>query len=493
MANYRGIDISNWQGSITFSEVKNSGIQIVYIKATEGNYYTDPYLQEFYDGARENGLLVGFYHFFNPSIPVLEQAQYFADAISGLSSECRLVLDLEEASGYGSSELSSIAVEFLKEVEKSTGLGVAIYTYASFANNNITTGFGLENYPLWIAEYGSSEPEINSIWGSSYAGWQYSDSGNISGINTNVDMDLFNDGILLSDDTKISGSRKQESNQSGVKYYIVQAGDTLSSIAARFGTTVASLVSINNIANPNLIYVGETLKIYTNKTISNRSTSFSKTYVVVSGDTLSTIALRFGTTVSKLVQLNNITNPNLIYPGEVLKIPTSTSVRSGSASNQHLSTYIVQSGDTLSEIASKFGTTVQYLVRINGISNPNLIYPGEVLKIESSGIAKQQSSENTTYTVKAGDTLSEIAEKFGTTVSKLVGLNDISNPDLIYPGQKLIISKGNSKIFIGVVVVKVGDTVSGIASRYNTTVENIVNLNDLKNANLIYPGQTLRV
>ncbi len=89
--------------------------------------------------------------------------------------------------------------------------------------------------------------------------------------------------------------------------------------------------------------------------------------------------------------------------------------------------------------------------------------------------------------------MSEIAEKFGTTVSTLVGLNDISNPNLIYPGQKLIISKGNSKIFIGVVVVKVGDTVSGIASRYNTTVENIVNLNDLKNANLIYPGQTLRV
>ena len=66
MTNYRGIDISNWQGSITFSEVKNSGIEIVYIQATEGNYYTDPYLQEFYDGAKDNGLLVGFYHFFSP-------------------------------------------------------------------------------------------------------------------------------------------------------------------------------------------------------------------------------------------------------------------------------------------------------------------------------------------------------------------------------------------------------------------------------------------
>ena len=65
----------------------------------------------------------------------------------------------------------------------------------------------------------------------------------------------------MSDDTEISGSRKEESNQSGVKYYIVQAGDTLSSIAARFGTTVASLVSINNIANPNLIYVGQIIII----------------------------------------------------------------------------------------------------------------------------------------------------------------------------------------------------------------------------------------
>lgn len=492
MANYKGIDISNWQGSISFSEVKNSGIQIVYIKATEGNYYTDSYLQEFYNGARGNGLLVGFYHFFSPSISASAQAQYFADAISGLTSECRLVLDLEETGGYGASELSRIAVEFLEKVENSTGLRAAIYTYASFANNNLTTGVGLENYPLWIAEYGSNKPESNTIWGDSYAGWQYSDTGNIPGINTNVDLDIFNQEILLESSSTISGDRKQESSQSGVKYYVVQSGDTLSSIATRFGTTVASLVSINNIANPNLIYVGETLKIYTNKTISTRTTSFSKNYVVVSGDTLSSIALRFDTTVNDLVKLNNITNQNLIYPGEILKIPTSVSVKSGSTSNQHSSTYIVQSGDTLSEIASEFGTTVQYLTRINGISNPNLIYPGEVLKIESSGVSKQ-SSEDTTYTVKSGDTLSEIADKFGTTVSKLVSLNDISNPDLIYPDQKLIISKGNSKKFTGLVVVKAGDTVSGIASRYNTTVENIIKLNDLKNINLIYPGQTLRV
>lgn len=434
MADYNGIDISNWQGSINFSDVRNSGIQIVYIEATEGNYYTDPYLQEFYDGAKANGLLVGFYHFFSPSVSAVTQAQYFTNAISGLTSECRLVLDLEEAGGLGADEISSIAVEFLNEVESISGLGAAVYTYASFANNNITTGYGLENYPLWIAEYGSSAPESNPIWGSSYAGWQYSDTGRISGINTNVDLDIFNDGILLSSSSTVPGSRKTESTQSGVKYYTVQAGDTLSSIAAKFGTTVANLVAINNISNPNLIYVGE-----------------------------------------------------------VLKLPTDTGISSGASSNQYDSSYVVQAGDTLSGIALRFNTTVNYLARINGITNPSLIYPGEVLKIESSGVSAQQNSSNIVYTVKAGDTLSAIAQRFGTTVNSLVSLNGIGNPDRIFVGQTLIISGSVSKNFTGVVVVRVGDTLSGIAARYNTTVNNIMNLNDIRNANLIYPGQTLRI
>lgn len=381
MANYSGIDISNWQGSIDFSEVRNAGVQLVYIQATEGNFYTDPYLQEFYEGAKDNGLLVGFYHFYSPAVSAQEQADYFTNAISGLTSDCVLILDLEEAGGYSASDLSSIAVDFLKIVENDSKLKAGIYSYASFANNNITTGYGLEEYPLWIAEYGSSAPESNSIWGSSYAGWQYSDTGNISGISTNVDLDIFNDGILLDSSRTISGNRKSESTQGGVKYYVVQAGDTLSTIAAKFGTTVANLVAINNISNPNLIYVGEVLKIYSNTPIVNRSKSFSTTYVVKEGDTLSGIALSFGTTVSELVQLNDIANPNLIYPGEVLKIPINQGIKSGSSANQYSKTYVVQSGDTLSEIAARYDTTVQYLARINGITNPNLIYSGQILKI----------------------------------------------------------------------------------------------------------------
>lgn len=437
MTTYKGIDISNWQGSVDFSEVKNSGVQIVYIEATEGNFYTDPYLQEFYEGASNNGLLLGFYHFFSPSVSAEDQARYFTDAISGMTSDCRLVLDLEEAGSYGPGELSSIANEFLENVEANTGLSGALYTYASFSNNNIEPGYGLERYPLWIAEYGTSTPESNPIWGSSYAGWQYSDTGYVPGVNGNCDLDTFNSEILLNSKVTIAGSRKPESENSAIKYYVVQPGNTLTGIAARFGTTVQALVQLNNISNPNLIYVGQVLKIYGNNKVQRKNNNFSGTYVVQSGDTLSGIALRFGTTVQELVQLNDISNPNLIYVGEILKLPVSNSVKSGVSSKQYQTTYVVQSGDTLSGIATRFGTTVQYLARINGIVNPNLIYVGQVLKISSSGVSVQRGDSTATYVVKSGDTLSGIAIRFGTTVANLVALNDISNPNLIYPGQVL--------------------------------------------------------
>mgnify|MGYP005882992805 CR=1 FL=1 len=378
MTQYKGIDISNWQGSINFSEVKNSGVQIVYIQATEGNFFTDPYLQEFYDEASSKGLSIGFYHFFSPSVSADEQAKYFTKAISGMTSECRLVLDLEQSGGIGADELSRIAVDFLENVKANSGLDVALYTYASFANNNITTGYGLENYPLWIAEYGTSYPESNPIWGTSYAGWQYSDTGYTPGVNGNSDLDIFNERILLDDKVSIPGNRNEESSHGSVKYYVVRSGDTLSKIASRFGTTT-----------------------------------------------------------QELVKLNDISNPNLIYVGEILKIPVINSVKSGASSKQYQSTYVVQNGDTLSKIASRFDTTVQYLARINGIKNPNLIYTGQVLKIESSGSSVQGSSTTSTYVVRAGDTLSSIALRFDTTVNNLIDLNDIANPNLIYVGQVL--------------------------------------------------------
>ena len=109
--------------------------------------------------------------------------------------------------------------------------------------------------------------------------------------------------------------------------------------------------------------------------------------------------------------------------------------RVSESSSSSLTIYKVQSGDTLSEIAARYGTTVNELMSLNGISNPNLIYPGEVLRIRGN-----VSGSVATYTVQSGDTLSEIAARYGTTVNELVNLNEINNPNLIYTGEVLRLS-----------------------------------------------------
>lgn len=158
------------------------------------------------------------------------------------------------------------------------------------------------------------------------------------------------------------------------------------------------------------------------------------TYTVVRGDTLSGIAGRFGTTYQELARINGIANPNKIYPGQVLRLSGSSSPAQGAAGG---GTYTVVAGDTLSGIAQRYNTTYQNLAAMNGIANPNFIKVGQVLKVPTSGAAAPATSNQQTYTVKSGDTLSGIASKFGTSWQRLQQLNSIPNANLIYAGQVL--------------------------------------------------------
>ena len=441
MTRYKGIDVSNWSGTIDWERVADTDVEVVIIQASEGTFYRDPYLHEFYDGARANGLKLGFYHFFNPgSSPTpVEQARYFIDTIKGLDSDCKLVLDLEQTGGLGNYELTKQAIEFLREVESYSGLETAVYTYTNFVQNNLYKGLGLSDYALWVAQSGEDSPSTNHIWGYKHAGWQYLDIGNISGISANTNLDIFYDEIFLDEKKTIQGERKEDSNHSKVIYYTVRSGDTLSVIAKRYDTTVLELQRINGISDINLIYPGEILKIYPHEDHKKREKkNFSSTYIVRKGDTLTAIAIRFGTTVNELMELNNITNPSLIYPGEILKIPTVKNKKSKSVSSkQYIKTYIVQSGDTLSGIAKKFNTTVDKLLKINHISNQNLIYLGEVIKIECSMIHETKDEYTKLYIVQQGDTLSSISKKLNKRIEYIEKLNDLPNHDVIYANQVL--------------------------------------------------------
>lgn len=147
------------------------------------------------------------------------------------------------------------------------------------------------------------------------------------------------------------------------------------------------------------------------------------TYTVQSGDTLSGIAAQYGTTAAALASLNGISNPNVIYVGQTLKV-------TGTAAISNTSTYTVQSGDTLSGIAAANGLTTAALANRNGISNWNYIYVGQRLTIGAGSATRS-------YTVKYGDNLSKIAANLGTTVASLAAKNNIGNTNLIYTGQTL--------------------------------------------------------
>ena len=201
-----------------------------------------------------------------------------------------------------------------------------------------------------------------------------------------MDRDIYTKEIFLDDSEEIPATENPNNtiNTESINYTI-QKGDTLSEIASRYGTTVQEIADINNITNPNVIYPGQEIRILRNSTVAGQETrgTGSITYTVQRGDTLSKIADAYGVTVEHIVELNNIQDPNLIYPNEKLRITESenTNLNPISQSSSRDYTYIVQRGDTLWKIARQYGVSVRYIVRLNGITNPNLIFPGRILKI----------------------------------------------------------------------------------------------------------------
>ena len=125
--------------------------------------------------------------------------------------------------------------------------------------------------------------------------------------------------------------------------------------------------------------------------------------------------------------------------GVILKIPTNSRGNLSAPSSRHyIKTYIVQSGDTLTSIAKKFNTTADKIALLNNITNPNLIYPGQILKIETSiNSSTRGYNFNTMYTVQKGDTLLGISRKLDVDYKELIQKNDITNPNLIYTGEVL--------------------------------------------------------
>jgi len=265
----------------------------------------------------------------------------------------------------------------------------------------------------------------------------------------------------------------------------VRLRDNLWTIAQRYDVSVGDLRQWNK----NEIGAGDQIRPGQNLTIvldGDEPLAAPKSYTVKRGDTLSQIAPRQGVTTKALGAANNLTAESTIYPGMTLKLPQGAN--GGSAQP---TAHIVQRGETLSGIAERYGLMTPTLMKINKISNPRSLRPGQTLLLSAPKKA-------TVHTVKRGETLGKIAQKYGVSVSALAKENKISIKTTLRVGQQLRIPAGGKNAAEPTVVwissrVKPGDNLTGIARRFGCSVDELAAWNKIKRTQPLRVGQVLKV
>ena len=372
----KGIDISNHQRGLDLSKID---CDFVIIKATEGKSHVDQYCDGFFQQALSLGKKLGVYHFANNSDNTAKQeADWFINNTRGYIGKAIPVLDWED----DVTDNVPWALEWLQRVEQAYGCKPLIYMSESVVNRYDWSPVANANYGIWVAKYRDNLPDYNydmskagnipsiKYW-STMALWQWTSTGRLNGWNGNLDCDVFYGDAAAWD--KYVGSDSSSNTPSNPT--TPQQPQRLSNeemakkvIAGEYGDYPERKTRLEAEG-----YNYEAIQKIVNQAYA--SSSSYQTYIVKSGDTLSGIGSKFGISYQKIAADNNISNPNLIHPGQVLKIYTDQ------PQQPVYETYIVKSGDTLSEIAQQFRTSVNKIASDNGIKNVNLISVGQRLKI----------------------------------------------------------------------------------------------------------------
>ncbi len=220
--------------------------------------------------------------------------------------------------------------------------------------------------------------------------------------------------------------------------YVVESGDTLGDIASAHGVSVSDLAVANDISNPDLIRVGQVLVIP-----GSQGGGGGVVHVVAHGDTLADIAAHFGTTVAALIAANQLANPDLIRIGQELNLPPSGSAPAAAPATTDTQTHTVAPGETLAGIAARYGLDPETLAATNGITDPSLIYVGTMLRLAGPAAPEVPlAASSVVHIVAEGESLNSVAAHYGTSVSQLVSTNGLADPNLIRVGQELAIPGG---------------------------------------------------
>lgn len=192
MSRTPGIDVSRWQGEIDWPTVAAQGFRFAVIRATVGDYYTDPRFYENWRSAIAAGLLVSAYHVVKPKISAAAQIDHLWDVINGRKSHLPLVLDVELADGQTPATITQVVKDCADLIEDQEGRKPIIYTGKWFWDPNVLRRQDWRDYDLWIANYGTQSPVLPADW-SEWKIWQYSETGSVNGVSSRAtDLNWFN-------------------------------------------------------------------------------------------------------------------------------------------------------------------------------------------------------------------------------------------------------------------------------------------------------------
>jgi lysozyme len=186
--NLTGIDVSKYQGKIDFEKVKAAGIRYVFVRATEGITYQDAFFKQNLDEAREAGLVIGAYHFYETDDDPVSQLNNFTSLVTLQAGDLPPVVDIEKLHDNDQVDLTENIQIYLNGLERHYKTKPIIYSGKNFANKYITS---FSDYPLWLAEYQSLYPTLPQGW-DKWTFWQYSQTGKVDGISGDVDINRFN-------------------------------------------------------------------------------------------------------------------------------------------------------------------------------------------------------------------------------------------------------------------------------------------------------------
>lgn len=351
MTTMTGYDISGWQAGIDIASVPGD---FVLIKMTGGNGYVNPYGDAMYQAAKAAGKLVGIYAYAHEagcaSDAVTEANFFIANCKGYFDGNTLLVLDFESDNSWD----VAWAKLWLDTVFAATGVRPVIYLNMSELNSSDWSPVYGADYGLWIARYAvtsptdgynnyagtpavdDAPPAVN--WGgASPLMWQYADNARLPGYNGGLDAD-----VCYGD----AGTWHAYCNPSGT------VASTPTVVAAPVQAPVAPVKPVAS-------------QVYNQ-------------CIVASGDTMSGIAVQFGVDLGAFEGVNPTVNPDRIYPGQVLNLPTG---HSAPVPARAYSQCIVSDGDTMSAIAAQFNEPLSTLEAHNPTVNPDLIFPGEVLNL----------------------------------------------------------------------------------------------------------------